>query len=96
MSQRQLAAAVGTSQPALATLETGNGLPSIRTLMRVAEAAGLELLIGLRRREIGPAPDPETLRRFGIALIGTVRTSPDDGLADFVAIRMPSPSEGPG
>jgi transcriptional regulator with XRE-family HTH domain len=96
MSQRGLATAVGTSQPALATLETGNRMPTIRTLLRVAEAAGLELLVGLRHREVGPTPDPETLRRFGIALVGTLHTSTGDGMADFVAMRMPSPFEGPG
>lgn len=44
MSQRRLADAVGTSQPALARLETGDRMPSVRTLLRVAEAAGFDLL----------------------------------------------------
>jgi DNA-binding XRE family transcriptional regulator len=40
LSQRRLAARVGTSQPTLALLETGNRIPTLRTLLRIAEAAG--------------------------------------------------------
>ena len=68
LSQRKLAAKAGTSQPALARLETGNGLPSIRTLQRIAEAAGF---------------------------LSFLQRDPDDGLADFVVLREPSPLEGP-
>jgi DNA-binding XRE family transcriptional regulator len=42
LSQRSLARVVGTSQPTLATLETGNRTPTIRTLMRVAQSAGFD------------------------------------------------------
>jgi transcriptional regulator with XRE-family HTH domain len=94
LSQRKLAARAGTSQPALAKLETGNGLPSIRTLLRIAEAAGFELVIGLRRPK-STAPDPEALQRWGLALLGVLERDPDDGLADFVVLREPSPLEGP-
>lgn len=94
LSQRKLAARAGTSQPALAKLETGNGLPSIRTLLRIAEAAGFELVIGLRRPK-SAAPDSEALQRWGLALLGVLQRDPDDGLADFVVLREPSPLEGP-
>lgn len=94
LSQRKLAAKAGTSQPALAKLETGNGLPSIRTLLRIAEAAGFELVLGLRRRE-SSAPDPAALQQWGIALLGVLRRDAEDGLADFVVLREPSPLEGP-
>jgi transcriptional regulator with XRE-family HTH domain len=94
LSQRKLAAKAGTSQPALAKLETGNGLPSIRTFLRIAEAAGFELVIGLRRPK-STAPDPEALQRWGLALLGVLRRDPDDGLADFIVLREPSPLEGP-
>jgi DNA-binding XRE family transcriptional regulator len=57
LSQRFLTRAVGTSQPTLATLETGNRTPTIRMLMRVAQATGFELVIGLRRPG-APAPGP--------------------------------------
>jgi transcriptional regulator with XRE-family HTH domain len=94
LSQRKLAAKAGTSQPALAKLETGNGLPSIRTLPRIAEAAGFELVIGLRRPK-STAPDPEALQRWGLALLGVLQRDPEDGLADFVVLGEPSPFEGP-
>ncbi len=94
LSQRKLAAKAGASQPALAKLETGNGLPSIRTLLRIADAAGFELVIGLRRPN-SSAPDPEALQRWGLALLGVLQLSPEDGLADFVVLREPSPLEGP-
>ena len=60
LSQRALAHAIGTSQPTLATIETGNRVPTIRTLLRVADATGFELVIGLRRPNI-PAPTPTAL-----------------------------------
>jgi transcriptional regulator with XRE-family HTH domain len=94
LSQRSLARAVGTSQPTLATLETGNRTPTIRTLMRVARSAGFELVIGLRRPG-APRPDPTILHAQGFDLLGTLRPDPQDGLADFVVLREPSPFEGP-
>ena len=94
LSQRKLAAKAGTSQPALAKLETGNGLPSIRTLLRIADAAGFELVIGLRRPK-SSAPDPQALQRWGLALLGVLLLDPADGLANFVVLREPSPLEGP-
>jgi ribosome-binding protein aMBF1 (putative translation factor) len=56
-SQRALGAKIGTPQPNLATLESGNRLPTVRTLRRIARAGGRELVIGLR--EQGPAHDTE-------------------------------------
>jgi transcriptional regulator with XRE-family HTH domain len=93
-SQRSLARAVGTSQPTLATLETGNRTPTIRTLMRVARSGGFELVIGLRRSG-APRPDPGILHAQGFDLLGTLRPDPQDGLADFLVLREPSPFEGP-
>jgi transcriptional regulator with XRE-family HTH domain len=94
LSQRSLARAIGTSQPTLATLETGNRTPTIRTLMRVAQATGFELVIGLRRPG-ARAPDPDVIHTQGFDLLGTLRPDPQDGLADFVVLREPSPFEGP-
>lgn len=94
ISQRRLAEAVGTSQPALARLETGDRMPSVRTLLRVAEAAGFDLVVGLRHPE-EPAPDPKALEELGFALVGTLHRNPDDGLADFAVLREPSVFEGP-
>ena len=44
MSQEQVAKAMGTTQPAIARLESGR-LPSMRTLQRFAEATGTKLRI---------------------------------------------------
>jgi transcriptional regulator with XRE-family HTH domain len=49
LSQKELARMVGTSQPAIARLEAGGGMPKIGTLERVAQALGAELTVGLRR-----------------------------------------------
>ena len=62
--------------------------------MRVADATGFELVIGLRRTNT-PAPNPNTLRTQGFDLLGTLKPNPQDGLADFVVLREPSPLEGP-
>jgi transcriptional regulator with XRE-family HTH domain len=94
LSQRRLAERIGTSQPGLATVESGNRLPTVRTLMRVAAAAGFDLVIGLRRKGAAE-PDPATLERQGFALLGMLRADPTDGLADFVVLREPTVFEGP-
>jgi transcriptional regulator with XRE-family HTH domain len=93
-SQRKLTSRVGTSQPALARLETGNAMPTLRTLLRIAEAAGFELVMGLRRPGSAP-PDLEVLDGMGFTLLVTLKPNEEDGLADFAALREPSPLEGP-
>lgn len=80
LTQSQLAARASTSQSAISAMETGNRLPSVRTLMRIAEAAGFELVVGLR--EPGAATTPTVL--------GALIADPEDDLADFVPIRTPS------
>lgn len=55
LSQAELAARVGTSQPAIARLESGDTNPTIATLQRVCEALGHELVISTS--PISP-PDP--------------------------------------
>ena len=82
-SQRRLATAVGTSQPSIAMLEAGRRVPTIRTLIRIAEASGLELVVGLRH------PGAER----PVAL-GALLSSPGDGLADYLPMAAPSPFEG--
>ncbi len=94
LSQRSLARSIGTSQPALARLETGNRMPSVRTLLRIADAAGLDLTLGLRRHDPSEH-DPAALEAMGFALIGTLHLNPEDGLADFTVLREPSVFEGP-
>ena len=84
LSQRILAARAGTSQAAVTEIETGKRLPTIRTLMRLVDAAGLELVVGLRRPG---AATPTAL--------GALVSNPDDGLADFLPMTTPSPFDGP-
>lgn len=43
VTQRELAEAAGTSQPTIAAYESGARLPSLRTLIRLASAVGLDL-----------------------------------------------------
>ena len=53
LTQDQLAELVGTSQPAVARWEGGRQVPSVRTLVRIAAAAGLDLTLGLSDRSGG-------------------------------------------
>ena len=48
ITQAQLAARIGSTQPAVARLEAGGVSPSLDTLHRVAEALGLELVVDFR------------------------------------------------
>ncbi|MBV9736443.1 MAG: helix-turn-helix transcriptional regulator [Acidisphaera sp.] len=45
MTQEQVARAMGTTQTAIARLESGKSMPSTRTLQRFAEATGTRLRI---------------------------------------------------
>ena len=84
LSQHRLAAKIGSSQSSVATIESGKRLPTIRTLLRIADASGVQLVVGLRRRG---AEHPVTL--------GALRSNADDGLADFLPMTALSPFEGP-
>jgi transcriptional regulator with XRE-family HTH domain len=95
LSQRALAAEIRSSQPSLATLESGNRLPTIRTLLRIADATGFELVLGLRRSG-EPTPDHRAIEALGFALLGSLHANPEDDLADYVVFREPKPWEGPG
>lgn len=44
MTQKELAAAVGTRQPSIARLESGNSAPSLSFLQKIAQALETELL----------------------------------------------------
>ena len=50
LSQQELAELTGTTQSAIARLESGGRPPRIDTLLRIAEALDCELLVELRRR----------------------------------------------
>jgi transcriptional regulator with XRE-family HTH domain len=64
LSQAELARRMATSQPFVARLESGRTLPSLRTLLRVAEATGTVPEFRLRPRR---APDLATLSRSRVA-----------------------------
>jgi transcriptional regulator with XRE-family HTH domain len=65
VTQAELAARVGTSQPAIARYERARSMPDLATLHRIVEACGLEL--GLELAE----PDPQ---REAAARIARERT----------------------
>jgi len=48
LTQAQLAARMGTTQPTVARLEAGGVTPSLSTLSRVASALSAELVVELR------------------------------------------------
>lgn len=49
LTQAELAEAAGTSQPTIAAYEAGRKSPTLRTLRRLAEAAGLEAVVAFHR-----------------------------------------------
>ena len=53
MTQEQVAHAMGTTQAAVARLESGRAMPSTRTLRRFAEATGTRLRIQFAREGEG-------------------------------------------
>jgi transcriptional regulator with XRE-family HTH domain len=68
LSQAQLAKRIGTSQPMIARWESGAQLPSVSSLLRIAEATGFDLAVSLRR--------PGSTRGFqGIGAASPSRTS---------------------
>jgi DNA-binding XRE family transcriptional regulator len=52
LSQSRLAARAGSSQPAIARLESGRHLPSVNTLLKIASACGMHLVVGLADPEL--------------------------------------------
>ena len=51
LTQKQLARKMGTTQPVVARLESGNTRPSLRTLERLAVATDSRLLISFQPRD---------------------------------------------
>jgi DNA-binding XRE family transcriptional regulator len=58
LSQRELAHLVGTTQSAIARLESGGRPPRIDTLLRIADALECELHVELRPRRASPEGTP--------------------------------------
>ena len=51
MSQTRLGRLLGMSQPAVARLESGDHLPTLPTLLRIAAALDIEILVDIRPRK---------------------------------------------
>lgn len=66
LSQAELAARVGTSQPAIARYERARSMPDLSTLHRIVEACGLALRLDLA------APDEQRAAAERLALERTV------------------------
>lgn len=76
MSQKELAKRVGTKQPSIARIESGNSLPSLRLLKKIANALGTEIRVKFSKDEQDPSlgipyyifefddPDGKKLRSF--------------------------------
>jgi ribosome-binding protein aMBF1 (putative translation factor) len=56
MTQEQVAKAMGTTQAAIARLESGRSMPSTRTLQRFAEATGTRLRVSFVPEKKAKAP----------------------------------------
>jgi DNA-binding XRE family transcriptional regulator len=56
MTQEDVAKAMGTSQEAIARLESGKSQPSTRTLQRFARATGMRLRISFEPENQRPSP----------------------------------------
>lgn len=91
LSQSRLAARASTSQPAIARLESGRHVPSVNTLLKIASACGMHLIVGLA----DPKLDVADLCMHDLTLLGILRPSSDD-LPDFFVIREPPPWIGEG
>ncbi|MEO7803317.1 MAG: helix-turn-helix transcriptional regulator [Actinomycetota bacterium] len=74
LSQEQLARKIGTSQPMVARWESGSQIPSVRSLLKIAEATGLDLALGLKRPGTSPTSFEvlEVLRVHGTTARGEV------------------------
>ena len=92
LSRSRLAERIGSSQSAMARIESGMTVPGVRTLTRISEACGYRLVLGLRPPR-ARAIDRQVLDSF--KLLGTLRTG-DDGWIRIGIMREPSIYEGDG
>ncbi len=65
LSQKELAELTGTTQSAIARLESGGRPPRIDTLLRIAEALDCELIVELRPERTQRRPSEHTRGRRG-------------------------------
>jgi transcriptional regulator with XRE-family HTH domain len=67
MTQATLARAVGTSQSTVARWESGAQVPSVTSMVKIAQATGFELALGLHR------PDERPGKLAAVEFLGTKR-----------------------
>jgi transcriptional regulator with XRE-family HTH domain len=75
LTQRELAARTGTSQPAIARIEAGDSLPSLERVLRLVRACGFDLDV----RVVPLDEDAWTLAEQGL------RLTPDERLDRLLA-----------
>jgi DNA-binding XRE family transcriptional regulator len=59
LTQKDVAAAAGTSHSFISKVEKGDHMPTIPVLKRILAALDEELLIGIEHREVGEDPERE-------------------------------------
>jgi len=65
LTQSELARRIGIRQPAVARLEAGEHMPTIKTLLRIAEALDIEILLDIKpstRQGSFVSPDADEAR----------------------------------
>jgi transcriptional regulator with XRE-family HTH domain len=82
LTQAQLAARAGTSQPVISAYEHGRRDPTTGTLRRLLAAAGTQLELRLGP-EVGAVPPPRSLAEHGERLVDVLL------LADAIPHRSP-------
>jgi transcriptional regulator with XRE-family HTH domain len=93
LSQRTLAKRAGTSQGAITRVETGVHTPSIPSVLRLAEAVGYRVVMGLASPDVATI-EPTAVTLEDLALVGLLVPDPLDGLPNFRVIREPPPWAG--
>lgn len=73
LTQLQLAKKMGTTQPVVARLEAGNARPSLRTLERLAQATGSDLVISFHARKRPAKADARPGSSFEVSSTPTRR-----------------------
>jgi transcriptional regulator with XRE-family HTH domain len=89
LTQQQLAERAGTSQPAVARLERGQGRPSMATVERLAGAAGFDVNVSLVPKAVSKDPVVEAYKRDvdRTLLRENLRKTVDRRLRDMEAFR---------
>lgn len=74
LTQNELARRMGTTQTVVARLESGSGMPSTRTLTRIADATGLKMQVMFAEKALAASSLPEKPNAPGSKLARDHRT----------------------